>query len=432
MLPYGFVNRVPNEEVGEPGARSSATEAPDTPGPLAGVRVVDLSRILAGPFCTMVLGDLGADVIKVEHPVHGDDTRAWGPPFVDGESAYYLCVNRNKRSVAVDFKLDAGRRVVRELAERSDVLVENFRPGTLERLGLGYEQLRRLNPRLIYCSVSAFGSSGPDHDRAGLDVIVAAAGGLMSITGEEGRPPVKPGVALVDVATSLYAFGAIASALYVRDRTGEGQRIELSLLGVEIASLINIASSYLVGGVTPRRWGSAHPAIVPYQAFEVADGYVVVGATSDALWRHFCHAAGLDQLADDPRFASNRERVRHRDVLLEIIADRMRQRTRAEWVEAMRIAGVPCGPVNTIEEVFEDAQVAHLGMVQDVSHPTLGSVRLAGIPADFSTNPATIRRHPPLLGEHTDEVLSEVLGYGPDQIAALRQEGAIGAQTAAP
>jgi formyl-CoA transferase len=394
-------------------------------GPLAEVRVLDLSRILAGPFCTMVLGDLGADVIKIEHPMQGDDTRAWGPPFVDGESAYYLSINRNKRSLAVDFKTDDGRRIIRELAERSDVVVENFRPGTLDRLGLGYEVLEALNPGLVFCSISAFGSSGPDRDRAGLDVIVAAAGGLMSITGEEQRPPVKPGVALVDVATALYAFGAIVAGLYARRATGKGQKIELSLLGVEISALINIASSYLVAGEVPRRWGSAHPAIVPYQAFEAADGYVVIGATNDTLWQRFCRGVGLDHLAEDPRFATNEQRVHHREEVVSTIASVLKKAPRSEWLSRLRQAGVPCGPVNTVDEVFRDPQVQHVGMVEEVRHPTLGSVRLTGIPASFSGTPAAIRRHPPLLGEHTEEVLLEVLGYAPREIHRLVESGCV-------
>ncbi|MGN6561939.1 MAG: CaiB/BaiF CoA transferase family protein [Thermomicrobiales bacterium] len=397
-----------------------------TTGPLAGVRVLDLSRVLAGPFCTMVLGDLGADVIKIEQPGRGDDTRAWGPPFAGSESAYYLSVNRNKRSITVDFKPEAGRKIIRDLAARSDVLIENFRPGTLERLGLGYDDLRVSNPRLIYCSISGFGHDGPGYGRPGLDVIVAAAGGLLGITGEEGRPPVKPGVALIDIATALYATSAINAALYARQASGVGQKIELSLLGVQIAALINIASSYLVGGETPRRWGSAHPAIVPYPAFEAADGYVVIGATNDALWQKFCPAVGLDHLAADQRFATNVQRVQHREEIVTAIAAALKALPRAEIDARLRAAGVPCAPVNDLADVFADPQVAHLGMVQDVSHPTLGSVRLTGIPATFSATPPAIRRYPPLLGEHTVEVLRDILGYDDAAIRDLRASGVIG------
>jgi formyl-CoA transferase len=384
-----------------------------------------MSRVLAGPFCTMYLGDLGADVIKIEHPGTGDDTRSWGPPFVQGESAYYLAINRNKRSAAIDLKCEGGRKIIRDLAARSDVLVENFRPGTMERLGLGYRDLEPLNPRLVYCAVSGFGRTGPDRDRSGLDVILAAAGGLMSITGEEGRSPVKPGVALTDLATGLGAMAAIVSALYARQSTGKGQRVDLSLLGMQVALLVNAASNYLLAGVVQRPWGSAHPSIVPYQAFEAADGYLVIGATNDMLWQKFCAAAGLAHLADDARFAANSGRVAHRREILEAIVPVIQRLPREEWVERFRRAGVPCAPVNTIDEVFRDPQVVHLGLVGDVPHPSLGALPLVGNPMVFSRTPAGTRRHPPLLGEHTYEVLHELLGYDAASIEQLHTEGSV-------
>jgi len=384
-----------------------------------------MSRVLAGPFCTMYLGDLGADVIKIEHPETGDDTRSWGPPFVLGESAYYLAINRNKRSVAVDLKCEAGRRIVRELAMRSDVLVENFRPGTMDRLGLGYRDLESLNPKLVYCAISGFGSTGPDRDRSGLDVILAAAGGLMSITGEEGRAPVKPGVALTDLATGLGAMAAIVSALYARQSTGKGQEVDLSLLGMQVALLVNAASNYLLGGIVQRPWGSAHPSIVPYQAFQAADGYLVIGATNDVLWQKFCAAAGLTRLADDVRFAANSGRVAHRREILEAIMPVIRRLPRDEWVERFRWAGVPCASVNTIDEVFRDPQVVHLGLVEEVPHPALGALPIVGNPMVFSRTPVDTRRHPPLLGEHTYEVLHEILGYDAASIEQLQREGSV-------
>lgn len=394
-------------------------------GPLEGIRVLDLSRVLAGPFCTMYLGDLGADVIKIEHPETGDDTRSWGPPFVQGESAYYLAINRNKRSVAVDLKREDGRQIIRELAARSDVLVENFRPGTMERLGLGYRDLEPLNPKLIYCAISGFGRTGPDHDRPGLDVILAAAGGLMSITGEEGRPPVKPGVALTDLATGLGAMAAIVSALYARQSTGQGQEVDLSLLGMQVALLINAASNYLLGGIVQRPWGSAHPSIVPYQAFEAADGYLVIGATNDVLWQKFCAAAGLTHLADDARLATNSGRVAHRREILEAIVPVIHRLPREAWVDKLRRAGVPCAPVNAIDEVFRDPQVLHLGLVDEVPHPSLGVLPIVGNPMTFSRTPVGTRRHPPLLGEHTYEVLHDLLGYDGAVIERLHTEGSV-------
>jgi crotonobetainyl-CoA:carnitine CoA-transferase CaiB-like acyl-CoA transferase len=389
--------------------------------PLNGIRVLDFSRIVAGPYCTMVLGDLGAEVIKIERPGTGDETRAWGPPFVGGESAYFLCVNRNKKSVTVDVSTAAGKTVIRDLAVHSDVLVENFRPGTMEKLGLGYDSLKSINPRLVYCAISGFGRSGPDKDRAGVDVIVEGVGGLMSVTGEPDGPPVKVGVAIIDVATALHAHGAIMAALFECERTGHGRRLDFSLLEVQIATLINIGSDYLIGGVIPKRWGSAHTSIVPYQAFEASDGYVVVGAINESLWVRFCDAIEQPGLANDPRFATNRLRGQHRAELLALIQPIFRQLPRVAWLERFRAQGIPCGPINTLDEVYRDRQVEHLGTVQEVGHPTAGRVRLAGSPIRADDAQLPVRLPPPLLGEHTEEVLRDVLGYGDERIRTLTE-----------
>lgn len=393
--------------------------------PLEGIRVIDLSRILAGPFCSMVLGDLGAEVIKIEQPGTGDDTRGWGPPFIDGESAYFLCINRNKKSLTLNLKHDKGKRILKDLVKKADVLLENFRPGGMEEFGLGYEVLREINPRLIYCSITGFGSTGPYKDKAGYDVIVSAVGGLMSITGEPGGRPVKVGVAVTDIMTGLFAQGAIAAALIARERTGKGQKIELSLLETQVATLINIGSSYLLAGEIPQKWGSGHASIVPYQAFQARDDYLIIGVGNDRLWRKFCQVTGLEDLTDDPRFATNPQRVKNREVLVEIIEERLRTRTVAEWLQALDEVGIPCGPINTIDKVFQDPQVLHLGMVAEMAHPTLGVIKMAGIPVKYSETPALIKSHPPLLGEHTGEVLRGILGYGEGGIAKLREEGVI-------
>lgn len=392
--------------------------------PLAGVRVLDLSRILAGPVCTMMLGDLGADVIKVERCGVGDDTRTWGPPFAGGESAYYLCCNRNKRSVEIDLTNPAGVDLVRDLARLSDVLVENFKPGLMKRFGLDYQTLHEVNPRLVYCSVSAYGQDGPYRDRPGYDMVLSAVGGLMWITGEQDGKPCKVGVAITDVVTGVQASGAILASLYWRERSGRGQLIDCSLLDVQVAALANIASNYLVAGKEAQRWGTAHESIVPYQVFDAKDRPIAVAVANQKMWASFCKLIGREEWIDDPRFVSNPKRVENREALLPLIAEVMARRTCDEWVDLLARGEIPCGPVNNMQSLFADPQVLHRRMVVEVPHPIIGTLRLTGVPVKYSDTPATIRRPPPLLGEHTDEVLAE-LGYDKDRIAALRAEKVI-------
>jgi formyl-CoA transferase len=389
-------------------------------GPLDGIRVLDLTRVLAGPYCTMFLGDLGAEIVKVEQPGVGDDTRGWGPPFVGGESAYFLCVNRNKKSITIDLKLDDGTALVRRLAEKADVLIENFLPGTMERFGLGEESLRAANPKLIYASLTGFGADGPMCDFPGYDLIVQAWGGLMSITGAPDGEPTKVGVAIIDLVAGLMLGKSIAAALFAREKLGMGQRIDTSLLEAEVACLINVGSNYLVAGKVPGRWGNAHPTIVPYQSFQTADSYLVIGVASEGIWRRFCQAIGKTEMADDARFAKNADRVENRAVLIAMLTEMFRGRDNETWLKILNAAEVPCAPIQTIDQVFAAPQVRHRDMLIEVEHPTAGSVRMAGIPVKFSATPVSVRLPPPLLGQHTDEVLSSWLGINNDEIAALK------------
>lgn len=395
------------------------------PGPLDGVRVLDLTRVLAGPYCTMFLGDLGAEVVKVEQPQVGDDTRGWGPPFAGGESAYFLSVNRNKKSLVLNLKSDEGIELLRRLSKAADVLVENFRPGTMERLGLGEKELRALNPRLVYASLSGFGADGPMSGSLGYDLIVQAWGGLMSITGLPDGEPIKVGVAIVDIVAGLMLGKAIVASLFAREKLGVGQRIDTSLLEAGVACLINAGSNYLVEGKIPRRWGNAHPNIVPYQSFKTADGYLVIGVASEVIWRRFCQALGKAELADEPRFAKNSARVENRVELVGLIAEIFLSRDTDTWMSLLNEAGVPCAPVQTIDQVFRAPQVLHREMLVEVEHPTAGPVRMAGIPVKFSTTPASIRLPPPLLGQHTEEVLETWLGMGRDDIKELKRKSVI-------
>lgn len=393
--------------------------------PLKGYRVLDLSRILAGPYCTMLLGDQGAEVIKVERPDIGDDTRTWGPPFAGGESAYYLCCNRNKKSIVIDLKNPAGSELVRELAGVSDVLVENFTPGLTKRLGLDYETIRQLNPRLVYCSITAYGQDGPYRDRPGYDMVLSAVGGLMWITGERDGNPCKVGVAITDVLTGVYASGAITSSLLWRERSGRGQYLDISLLDVQVSGLANIASNYLVAGKEATRWGTAHESIVPYQVFNTKDRPIAIAAANQKLWLSFCKVVGREDWLDDPRFESNPKRVENRDVLIPLIDRLFAQKTCDEWMDLLVGAAIPCGPVNNMQHLFADPQVRHRNMIAEVPHPTIETLRLTGIPVKYSETPGKVRIHPPLLGEHTDEVLSEALGYSCEQIEALKEQGTI-------
>eukprot|EP01137_Pigoraptor_chileana_P014969 Opistho-2@70279 len=394
-------------------------------GPLSGIRVVDLTRVLAGPFCTMQLGDLGADVIKIELPQTGDDTRAWGPPFVHGESAYFLCVNRNKRSITVNLKSPEGVQIVRDLVAKSDVLVENYLPGKLASMGLGYETLSKVNPKLVYCSITGYGPTGPYKDRAGYDVIAAGMGGLMHITGPEDGSPVKVGVAITDMATGLYAHGAIMAALFARTRTGKGQKIDCSLLETQIAVLANIGSNYLIAGSESRRWGSAHESIVPYSGFPTSDGHVIVGAVNNRQFVALCDLLGMPHLSKDPRYIENRDRVKHRKELTATLDAAFRKHTTEEWLGRLRRSGLAHGPINTVAQAHNDPQVLHREMVREIEHPTAGSIKVAGIPVKYSETKPTIRRPPPLLGQHTDEVLASVTGYDAARIAHLHKAGAV-------
>lgn len=406
------------------------------PGPLSHIRVLDLSRVLAGPWASQNLGDLGAEVIKIERPGSGDDTRSWGPPWLKdaagndtAEAAYYLSVNRNKKSVTVDLSKPEGQAIVRALAAKSDVLIENYKVGGLAKFGLDYESLRAVNPSLVYCSVTGFGQDGPYAPRPGYDFIFQGMGGLMSITGErDGEPgggPQKVGIAISDVLTGMYATVAILAALVHRERTGEGQYIDAALLDTIVAFCANQAVSYFVSGRVPIRWGNAHPQVVPYEVFPVADGHVILAVGNDAQFERFCKVAGRPELAEEPRFRTMSQRIVHRAELVPIIREIMRTRTKREWIEALEAANVPCGPINDMKEVFEDPQVRHRRLRVDMPHPSGAAAPLVASPLRLSKTPVEYRLPPPLLGEHTEDVLKRLLGKTDAEIAQLRRAGVV-------
>ena len=385
--------------------------------PLDGITVLDLTRVLSGPYCTMLLADMGARVIKIEQPGRGDDTRAWGPPFLEGESAYFLSINRNKESVTLDFKHPDGRAVLDRLLARADVVVENFRPGTLAKLGLDYASLAPAHPRLVYASVSGFGQTGPRRHEPGYDAVIQAEGGLMSITGAADGPPYRLGVAIADIVSGMFAAYGVMTALFARERTGRGQQVDVAMLDAVAALLTYQAGNFFASGRPPGRLGNRHPSIVPYETFAAEDGDFVLAVGNDDLWRSFCDVADL-HLGE--RFATNRQRVEGYDELRPIVADALRLRPRQYWIERLTAAGVPCGSVRTVQEVFDDPQVAARGMIAELEHAAIGPLRMLGVPVKLSDTSGAVRTPPPLLGQHTDAVLQCDLGFDPEAVARLR------------
>ncbi|HEY2032547.1 MAG TPA: CaiB/BaiF CoA-transferase family protein [Rhizomicrobium sp.] len=405
-------------------------------GALSHIRILDLSRVLAAPFATQILGDLGAEIIKIEKPGEGDETRAFGPPFLKdesggrGDATYFLTANRNKKSVAIDFATPEGAALVKQLARRAHVVVENFKTGTLARYGLDYETLRSENPALIYCSLTGFGHTGPYMDKAGYDYLIQGMGGLMSITGQPdgvpGAEPMKVGVAISDLVTGLYTANAIQAALIHQARTGEGQSIDMALFDCQTAALANQAMNYLAGGMLPIRLGNAHPNIVPYQVFATANGYLILAVANDGQFRRFCKAARLEHVGADPRYATNAERVGHREELVALLTPVFAKRTIADWIAALERANVPCGPINNVDQVFTDPQAVARGLTVSMAHSAAGSLKLVASPLRLEKTPPEYRHAPPLLGEHTREILSQILRLGADEMDTLAKKGAIG------
>ena len=394
---------------------------PTNDAPLSDIIVLDFTRVLSGPYCTMLLADMGARVIKIEQPGRGDDTRAWGPPFVNGESSYFLSINRNKESLTLDLKSASARPILAALLDRADVLVENFRPGTMERLGLSYDALRETHPRLVYCSVSGFGQTGPRSAEPGYDAVMQGEAGLMSITGAADGPPYRLGVAIADIVSGMFAAQGVAFALLARGRTGRGQRVDIGMLDATAALLTYQAGIYFATGTTPGRMGNRHPTIVPYETFEAADGDFVVAVGNDEQWRRFCKIIDADALAGDDRFSTNRARVMNYKELRPLLAERLRRRSRNDWVAALKADGVPCGSVRAVSEVLEDRQLDARSMIETVDHVSAGAIRVLGVPVKLSDTPGSIRSAPPALGQHTDKILREDCQLSAAQIESLRE-----------
>ncbi len=394
--------------------------------PLENIRILDLSRDLAGPFCSMVLADLGAEVIKVEMPGKGDEARSWGPPFIGGESAYFLSVNRNKKSVTINLKTEEGREILYKLVEKSDVFIENFRPQVTEKLKINYEKISKINPRIIYCSISGFGYTGPYKDRPAYDIIIQGMSGIMSITGEESRPPVKVCISITDLSAGMYAAIAILSAIIARGKSGKGRWIDISLLDSAVSLLTNVGANYFATRVVPKRMGSAHPNIVPYQCFKAADDkYLTVAVGNEEIWKRFCCVLGLEKLVDDPEFATNQKRVQNRERLVFILNEIFLAKKRDEWIDLLLKNDIPCGPVNTVDEVFRDPQIFERDMLTEVKLPTGDVIQQIGIPIKFSDVSLTVRSPPPLLGQHTEEVLKNLLNMNAEEINQLKEKGVI-------
>jgi crotonobetainyl-CoA:carnitine CoA-transferase CaiB-like acyl-CoA transferase len=401
------------------------TPKPDAPRPLDGVTIVDLSRVLSGPFCTMQLADMGARVIKIERPGRGDDTREWGPPFLNGESSYFLSINRNKESVALDFKHPAGRAILDRLIAKADVLVENFHPGTLEKIGLGYRDLCGPHPGLIYCSITGYGLTGPNHDRPGYDAVIQAEGGLMSLTGAAGGEPYRLGVPIADLVTGMFAAQGITLALMVRARTGRGQHVDIGMLDSVAALLTSQAGIYFATGSAPTRLGNQHPSIAPYDAFDAADGTLILAVGNDEQWLRFCELSGLGELGADPRFATNADRVRRYPELRPTLEKVLRTRSRQDWIALLVPSGVPCTSVRDLGEVLTDPQLLARSMVGEMSHPSAGRISTLGTPVKLSGTPARLASPPPRLGEHTARVLEGTLGLSPPDVADLQRQGVV-------